>query len=66
MELTINGKQVTVNGVRTLSDLLKERGLKPKLVAIEHNGEIVPRDQFDNWAINAGDRLEIVHFVGGG
>lgn len=66
MELTINGKKTTLNGVRTVSELLRARGLKPTLVAIEHNGVIVPRDEFDRWEISAGDQLEIVHFVGGG
>jgi sulfur carrier protein len=40
--------------------------LKADRVAIEHNGEIAQRTAWEQTSVNAGDRLEIVHFVGGG
>jgi len=40
--------------------------MKPDRVAIERNRDIVPRDQWDAVSLQEGDRLEIVHFVGGG
>jgi sulfur carrier protein len=49
-----------------LQDLIVELGLKGDRVAIEHNGNIVPRAEWADAQLVDGDRLEIVHFVGGG
>jgi sulfur carrier protein len=49
-----------------LQDLIAELGLKGDRVAIEHNGNIVPRGEWAGTRLAEGDRLEIVHFVGGG
>jgi sulfur carrier protein len=49
-----------------LQDLIVELGLKGDRVAIEHNGNIVPRAEWPEARLGDGDRLEIVHFVGGG
>jgi thiamine biosynthesis protein ThiS len=49
-----------------LQELIAELGLKGDRVAIEHNGNIVPRAEWANAGLAEGDRLEIVHFVGGG
>jgi thiamine biosynthesis protein ThiS len=66
VRIELNGKHVEIAGVETVGDLLRSKGLKPRLVAVEQNGEIVPRGRFDEREIHDGDRLEIVHFVGGG
>jgi sulfur carrier protein len=50
----------------SLEQLIGELGLKGDRVAVEHNGEIVPRAGWAATTVNAGDRLEVVHFVGGG
>jgi thiamine biosynthesis protein ThiS len=49
-----------------LSELIEALGLKGDRVAVEHNGSIVPRSEWENAAVASGDKLEIVHFVGGG
>jgi sulfur carrier protein len=49
-----------------LQDLIAELNLKGDRVAIEHNGNIVPRTEWTKAGLAEGDRLEIVHFVGGG
>ena len=49
-----------------LQDLIAELGLKGDRVAIEHNGNIVSRAEWSSTHLAEGDRLEIVHFVGGG
>ncbi len=49
-----------------LQDLIAELGLKGDRVAVEHNGKIVPRAEWGSTGLADGDRLEIVHFVGGG
>jgi sulfur carrier protein len=49
-----------------IRDLIAELGLKGDRLAIEQNGNIVPRSEWGSTALAEGDRLEIVHFVGGG
>ncbi|AEU36762.1 sulfur carrier protein ThiS [Granulicella mallensis] len=50
----------------TLDQVLLELGMKADRIAVERNGEIVPRTQWSETAVQSGDRLEVVHFVGGG
>jgi len=65
MKLTINGEP-QLSSAETLGALIETLGMKPDRVAIELNREIVPRDQWPQTPLHDGDRLEIVHFVGGG
>ena len=65
MNLTINGEN-QVFSAETLAALVAQLGMKPDRVAIELNREIVPRDQWAQTPLHDGDRLEVVHFVGGG
>jgi thiamine biosynthesis protein ThiS len=65
MNLTING-ETQVSTAETLSALVELLGVKPDRVAIELNRQIVSRDLWSKTALRDGDRLEIVHFVGGG
>lgn len=66
MELNVNGKAVSVTDVSTVSALLDQLGLTGKRVAVEKNGEIVPKSQHATTPITAADKLEIVVAVGGG
>ena len=50
----------------TLNDLVDELALPPARIAIELNGTVIRRDQWPEIVLNEDDRLEIVHFVGGG
>jgi len=63
--LTVNGESRRTRAA-TLSALVVELGLKPEKVAVERNGEIVPRSTLAQASLAEGDVLEIVHFVGGG
>ncbi len=65
MRLVINGKEQNYTAV-TLDGLIEELGMKGDRVAVELNREIVPRGNWSATALQDGDRLEIVHFVGGG
>ncbi|MGA2354569.1 MAG: sulfur carrier protein ThiS [Terriglobales bacterium] len=65
MTLTINGDSQVCSD-QTLSALVERLGMKPDRVAIELNRQIVPRDEWSKTPLKDGDRLEIVHFVGGG
>jgi thiazole synthase/sulfur carrier protein len=66
MELTVNGEPRRVESGATLSPLIETLGLDPRKLAVERNLEIVPRSAYAATALSEGDRLEIVHFVGGG
>ncbi len=67
---------VTLNGAKrdfealpdsvSFLNLMSELGLKADRVAAEHNGEIIPRSSWGEVTVASGDKLEIVHFVGGG
>lgn len=63
--VTINGKELDLAG-KTLADYLAETDYNPKRIAVEKNGEIVPKAQYDKTIFKDGDVIEIVSFVGGG
>ncbi|KXW59199.1 MAG: sulfur carrier protein ThiS [Ferrovum myxofaciens] len=64
--LFINGSPQIFATVPTVRQVLDERGMTGRRVAIECNGDIVPRSHYDSRALAEGDRLEIVVAVGGG
>lgn len=65
MNLVINGDERVISA-QTLTALVEELGMKSDRVAIELNREIVHKEQWPQTRLQNGDRLEIVHFVGGG
>jgi thiamine biosynthesis protein ThiS len=65
MKLTINGEAKEI-AVGSVAELVAHLGMKADRVAIELNREIVPRDRWASTSLRDGDKLEIVHFVGGG
>lgn len=66
MNLIINGQDRQFDSAMTISSLLAQLGMKPDRVAVELNRELVPRDGWPSTRLSEGDKLEIVHFVGGG
>lgn len=66
MTLTINGEERAFVSLTTLADLVAQLGMKTDRVAVELNRELVPRDRWPATHLSDHDRLEIVHFVGGG
>ncbi len=66
MTLTINGEPRDLPEGLTLTALVAHLGMKGDRIAIERNRQIVSRNTWDDVALAEGDRLEIVHFVGGG
>lgn len=66
MILQINGEKRELPDALTVSSLVEHLGMKGDRVAIELNLDIVPRDRWSSTELHDGDRLEIVHFVGGG
>lgn len=66
MQLTVNGKPRVVEGPLTILEFLQAHNVNPLLVAVEYNGEIIRRERFGGLQLNEGDKLEIIHMVGGG
>jgi thiamine biosynthesis protein ThiS len=66
MKIQINGESKDVGSHLTLAALIETLGMKSDRVAVELNRDIVPRDRWAATELREGDRLEIVHFVGGG
>ena len=66
MEITLNGETRRIEAPLSVRRLLEQLGLDPAKIAVERNLEIVPRSTYDQVAVGEGDRLEIVHFIGGG
>ncbi|HEY1614816.1 MAG TPA: sulfur carrier protein ThiS [Rhizomicrobium sp.] len=64
--LTINGESRQFDRMMSVTDLLTSLGLDPAKIAVERNLEIVPRSAYATSTLKSGDRLEIVHFIGGG
>jgi thiazole synthase len=66
VQITLNGEDRQLTGPTSVHQLLLSLGLDPAKIAVERNLAIVPRSAYDATALAAGDRLEIVHFIGGG
>lgn len=66
MELTVNGETMRFEGAPHLGALVDSYGLNREGIVVEINGDIPGRDQWDRFALTAGDRVEIVRFMGGG
>ena len=64
--ITVNGKEVLFDEPLSLSDWFQKNGAAPELTAVELNGIIIIREAYAQTMIKDGDKLEILHFVGGG
>jgi thiamine biosynthesis protein ThiS len=66
LEVALNGEPHRVPEGSTVADLVAGLGRDPRTVAVERNGDLVPRARFAETLLGTGDRLEVVHFVQGG
>ena len=66
MTITLNGEPYELDEPMSIADLLTKLAIDPRRVAVEHNLMIVKRQVFADTFVHAGDRVEIVNFVGGG
>jgi sulfur carrier protein len=66
IDVVINGETRTVVQGTTVAELVEQLGLGDRRVAVERNREVVPRAQHASTVLGAGDRVEVVTFVGGG
>jgi thiazole synthase len=66
LSITVNGEPRRIAAGVTVNDLLESLGLHPRLIVVEYNRDILPREQYGQTEVRAGDNFELVHFVGGG
>ncbi len=66
IRISLNGEERDVTEGLSVAGLLAQLGLDRRKVAVERNEAIVVRSRYDETALMAGDKLEIVHFIGGG
>ena len=66
VEIQLNGEPRKVAEGTTVAELLEELGRHPRTVAIEYNGDILPRQEYAATQLSANDRVEVVGFVQGG
>ena len=65
-KIQLNGQSYDISGEMNLNQLLKNLKIQKNKVAIEVNGEIVEKNKFSSLILNRDDKVEIVHFIGGG
>ena len=66
IEIVLNGERKEIMDGQSILDLLRALNLPEERLAVEHNLRIVKRDQWSQQSLQAGDKVEIVQFVGGG
>jgi len=65
MMIQLNGEQCEVSAA-TVAELVAELGLEKRMLAVELNLEVVPKSEYESRKLVEGDRLEVVHMIGGG
>ena len=65
-KIQLNGDPYEINGGTNLNKLLNKLKIQKNKVAVEVNGEIVQKDRYENLVLSKDDKVEIVHFIGGG
>lgn len=66
IEIQVNGESRSVTGGVTVEELLRSFDLQPRMIVVEHNGDILRRERYGEIRVEPGDAFELVHFVGGG
>lgn len=66
MEITLNGQLKSISSISTVAALVESLGYAGKRIAVERNGEIVPKSTYSSTPVTQGDQIEIVVAVGGG
>ena len=66
MRVTANGETYELRETRTIAEFVRDRGLDPRFVVVERNGEPLERSRYDSVTLADGDRIELVRAVAGG
>ncbi len=65
-KIQLNGDSYEINGRTNLNELLNKLKIQKNKVAIEVNGEIIQKEKYESLVLNKDDKVEVVHFIGGG
>ena len=66
IHIQVNGEPREVADGLNIEELLRSLDLQPRMIVVEHNGDILRRERYPEVRVGAGDSLELVQFVGGG
>ncbi len=66
IDVKINGVKEKIEPDTTVAELLKAKDVRPEMVAVEVNGELVPKGQYEELSLGAGDQMEFLHYMAGG
>ena len=66
MVITVNGKKEQIEKGTTVRQILTDRNVRPEIVAVEINGEIIERDEYATTQLSSGDIMEFLHYMAGG
>ncbi len=66
IDVKINGTKEEIEPDTTIAELLKAKEVRPEMVAVEINGELVPKGQYEKLSLGAGDKMEFLHYMAGG
>lgn len=66
MTITLNGKEKKIESNCTLTELIESVGQKPQRIAVQLNGTVIKRDEYNQHTVQDGDMIEMLQFVGGG
>ena len=66
IQIVVNGNPVEIAGPMSVEQLLDTVEVPPNYLAVELNADVVPREQYSNQIVQAGDEIEVVTLVGGG
>lgn len=66
MHVTANGERYELPATRTIAEFIRDRGMDPRFVVVEHNGEALERSRYEEVRLEDGDRIELVRAVAGG
>lgn len=66
MAITVNGKKEQIKEGTTVHQVLESKNVRPEIVAVEINGEIVERDEYATLRLKSGDEMEFLHYMAGG
>lgn len=66
IEIMINGQKESIADGTTVEDILKAKDVRPEMVAVEINGELIQKGEYPNYALSTGDQMEFLYYMAGG
>ena len=66
VQITLNGKNEQIEEGTTVAEVLKTKNVRPEIVAVEINGEIIDRDEYETMQLRRGDEMDYLHYMAGG